>query len=135
MIGSWRRGRTEGSILRGGILAPICGIDRRHLPGFLLNDYGTTASWRLHPRASVGECRRSQERRLSSLKAEAIPVLRPLRNEARPGYQEDQRRKEDFAGALPYWKNYFDEWIFTHNDVKGLAPDVLKLLLDLSEKH
>jgi ABC-3C protein len=39
---------------------------------------------------------------------------------------------EDFTGALPYWKSHFDEWIFTHNDVNGLAPDVLKLLLDLS---
>jgi hypothetical protein len=42
---------------------------------------------------------------------------------------------EDFAGALPYWKQYFDEWIFTHNNMTGLAPDVLKLLLDLSNKH
>ena len=42
---------------------------------------------------------------------------------------------DDFTGALPYWEDYFDEWVFTHNDVKGLPPDVLKLLLDLSAKH
>ncbi len=42
---------------------------------------------------------------------------------------------EDFTGALPYWKQYFDEWIFTHNDVNGLPADVLKLLLDLSAQH
>lgn len=41
----------------------------------------------------------------------------------------------DFTGALPYWKGYFDEWVFTHNDKKGLAPDILKLLLHLSQKH
>jgi hypothetical protein len=41
----------------------------------------------------------------------------------------------DFAGALPYWRPHFDQWIFTHNDVKGLAPDVLKLLLDLTANH
>jgi len=41
----------------------------------------------------------------------------------------------DFTGALPYWKEYFDEWVFTHNDVNGLAPDVLELLLRLSKKH
>lgn len=38
---------------------------------------------------------------------------------------------DDFKAALPYWQQYFDEWIFTHNDIQGLAPDVLKLLLDL----
>lgn len=42
---------------------------------------------------------------------------------------------EDFTGALPYWQEHFDQWIFMHNDDKGLAPDVLKLLLDLSAKH
>jgi hypothetical protein len=42
---------------------------------------------------------------------------------------------KDFTGALPYWKKYFDEWVFTHNDAEGLAPDVLALLLDLSQKH
>jgi hypothetical protein len=43
--------------------------------------------------------------------------------------------KEDFKGALPYWREHFDAWIFVHNDPKGLAPDVLKLLLDLTKKH
>jgi hypothetical protein len=41
----------------------------------------------------------------------------------------------DFTGALPFWKDYFDQWTFTHNHVDGLAADVLKLLLDLSAKH
>lgn len=41
----------------------------------------------------------------------------------------------DFTGALPYWKPHFDEWVFTHNDITGLAPDVLELLLGLSKKH
>jgi hypothetical protein len=39
---------------------------------------------------------------------------------------------EDFSEALPYWKDHFDEWIFTHNDVDGLPADLLKLLLDPS---
>lgn len=39
---------------------------------------------------------------------------------------------EDFSEALPYWKAHFDEWIFTHNDIDGLAADVLRVLLDLS---
>src|SRR5271168_1077160 len=42
---------------------------------------------------------------------------------------------EDFVGALPYWESHFDEWIFTHNDTLGLAPDVLRLLLELTEKN
>jgi len=42
---------------------------------------------------------------------------------------------EDFTEALPFWKDYFDQWFFTHNDFDGLAADVLKLLLDLSTAH
>jgi hypothetical protein len=42
---------------------------------------------------------------------------------------------EDFAGALPFWKDYFDQWFFTHNDIDGLPADILKLLLDLSSAH
>ncbi|MDP9120141.1 MAG: hypothetical protein M3O15_02050 [Acidobacteriota bacterium] len=41
----------------------------------------------------------------------------------------------DFRSALPYWQLYFDQWIFTHNDTKGLGPDVLELLLRLSADH
>jgi hypothetical protein len=40
--------------------------------------------------------------------------------------------KEDFNEALPFWKKYFDQWIFTHNDIDGLAADVLELLLALT---
>lgn len=43
--------------------------------------------------------------------------------------------KEDFAEALPYWKEHFDRWYFAHNDIEGLAADVLKLLLELSAAH
>jgi hypothetical protein len=43
--------------------------------------------------------------------------------------------KQDFAAALPYWKKYFNEWLFTHNDVNGLGPHVVELLLRLTAKH
>lgn len=43
--------------------------------------------------------------------------------------------KEDFAGALPYWKKYFDTWVFVHNGIDGIAPDLAELLLQLSAKH
>ena len=33
---------------------------------------------------------------------------------------------EDFAGALPYWKEHFDEWILVHNHKDGVPADVLK---------
>jgi len=41
----------------------------------------------------------------------------------------------DFTTALPFWKDHFDQWFFTHNDIDGLAADILKLFLDLSTKH
>jgi|WetSurSiteA1Bulk_404760.scaffolds.fasta_scaffold07473_1 hypothetical protein len=41
----------------------------------------------------------------------------------------------DFNGALPYWKDYFDKWVFTHNSRQGLSAAVLKKLLDLQNDH
>lgn len=41
---------------------------------------------------------------------------------------------EDFTGAQPHWRNYFDIWIFTHNSFQGLGPDQLKKLLELDAK-
>lgn len=42
---------------------------------------------------------------------------------------------EDFTGALPYWKQYFDVWIFVHNSRDGLGPDVTEKLLNLGNVH
>ncbi|MBK9367637.1 MAG: hypothetical protein IPN01_15195 [Deltaproteobacteria bacterium] len=42
---------------------------------------------------------------------------------------------EDFTGALPHWRAYFDKWVFVHNAWDGLGPDVLQKLLDLAAVH
>jgi antitoxin component HigA of HigAB toxin-antitoxin module len=42
---------------------------------------------------------------------------------------------EDFAGALPHWKEYFDQWVFVHNSKEGLGPDVTAKLLALTRDH
>jgi hypothetical protein len=42
---------------------------------------------------------------------------------------------EDFAGALPYWKDHFAHWVFVHNSARGLGPAVTKVLLDLGSAH
>lgn len=39
----------------------------------------------------------------------------------------------DYNGALPYWEQYFDTWIFVHNSKQGLGPDVTAKLLELNE--
>ena len=51
--------------------------------------------------------------------------------------QSETLRKidEDFNGALPFWKQYFDTWVFVHNARQGLSPDVTKRLLDLDQEH
>jgi hypothetical protein len=41
----------------------------------------------------------------------------------------------DFHGALPYWEQFFDTWIFVHNSSQGLGPDVLRTLLELSREY
>lgn len=42
---------------------------------------------------------------------------------------------EDFNGALPYWKEYFDTWVFMHNARDGLSADITSKLLDLDQLH
>lgn len=42
---------------------------------------------------------------------------------------------EDFAGALPYWKQHFDTWVFVHNSREGLGPQVTAKLLELNTNH
>jgi hypothetical protein len=43
--------------------------------------------------------------------------------------------RTDFKGALPYWKQYFDTWIFVHNSREGLSPDVTRTLLELKRTN
>lgn len=38
---------------------------------------------------------------------------------------------EDYQGAIPFWKDHFDHWVFVHNSPQGLGPGVTKKLLDL----
>ena len=42
---------------------------------------------------------------------------------------------EDFRGALPYWGDHFDTWIFMHNAWGGLGPGITKKLLDLDQSY
>ena len=37
----------------------------------------------------------------------------------------------DHAGAIQYWKEYFDTWVFVHNRRKGLPPRIEKRLRSL----
>src|SRR5574341_1786454 len=46
-----------------------------------------------------------------------------------------RKLKSDFAGALPYWQQYFNTWVFVHNSTLGLGPEVLRALLDLRSDH
>jgi len=39
---------------------------------------------------------------------------------------------EDYNGALQYWKQHFDTWIFMHNSKQGLGPDVTAKLIELN---
>lgn len=41
---------------------------------------------------------------------------------------------EDYSGAVKYWEQYFDTWVFVHNSRKGLSPEVNKKLLELNAK-
>ena len=40
----------------------------------------------------------------------------------------------DYEGAVPFWKEYFDKWVFVHNSIDGLSPNVTQQLLELDTK-
>ncbi len=42
---------------------------------------------------------------------------------------------EDLNGALPHWKKHFGTWVFVHNGLSGLGPEVTAHLLALDAKH
>jgi len=42
---------------------------------------------------------------------------------------------EDFTGALSYWQEHFDKWVFVHNARDGLGPGITKRLLDLGREN
>jgi len=46
-----------------------------------------------------------------------------------------EKIKKDFHGALPYWKEYFDVWVFVHNARDGLSPNITRELLELDRDH
>ena len=39
--------------------------------------------------------------------------------------------REDYNGALPYWRQHFDTWVFVHNSKQGLGPAVTAELVAL----
>lgn len=43
--------------------------------------------------------------------------------------------RDDFQGALPFWEDHFDKWVFVHNSIDGLSADIIKELLKLGDKH
>jgi len=43
--------------------------------------------------------------------------------------------ENDFLGALPFWREHFDTWVFVHNSLGGLPPDVIARILDLEKAH
>ncbi|MHB8555682.1 MAG: ABC-three component system protein, partial [Candidatus Dormibacteria bacterium] len=44
------------------------------------------------------------------------------------------KMEEDWAGAIAHWKEFFSEWTFVHNDVKGLGPAVVEKLLEFDAR-
>ena len=41
---------------------------------------------------------------------------------------------EDYEGAIDYWEDYFDKWVFVHNDIRGLAPSISKTMAELDSR-
>ena len=41
---------------------------------------------------------------------------------------------EDYEGAISHWEDYFNTWIFVHNDSEGLAPNIAKRIAELNTR-
>ena len=41
---------------------------------------------------------------------------------------------EDYEGAIDYWEDYFDTWVFVHNDHDGLAPTIATTIAELNAR-
>lgn len=41
---------------------------------------------------------------------------------------------EDYEGAIDYWEDYFDIWVFVHNDRDGLGPTIATTIAELDSR-
>jgi len=41
---------------------------------------------------------------------------------------------EDYEGAISYWEDYFDTWVFVHDDLAGMAPAVAAKIAELNAR-
>ena len=41
----------------------------------------------------------------------------------------------DLDGAVDYWEEHFDTWVFVHNDVDGLGPEVERKIAELNQRN
>ncbi|MBF0628151.1 MAG: tetratricopeptide repeat protein [Magnetococcales bacterium] len=46
-----------------------------------------------------------------------------------------QKIKDDFIGAFTYWKEDMSQWVFVHNDARGLPPSIVKQLDIIRNDH
>ena len=43
----------------------------------------------------------------------------------------EAKLEDDYEGAVDYWEEYFDSWVFVHNDLDGMAPAIAKKIVEL----
>lgn len=43
--------------------------------------------------------------------------------------------KEDFDGAVKHWESHLKKWVFIHNDMPGLPPQVNRVILELEHEY
>jgi cellulose synthase/poly-beta-1,6-N-acetylglucosamine synthase-like glycosyltransferase len=68
------------------------------------------------------------------LKSERLLFQVYAPNELRAA-QAIKKIKEDFTQAVPYWKDYFETWVFVHNSIDGLSAPIVDTLLALERDH
>jgi hypothetical protein len=40
----------------------------------------------------------------------------------------------DYEGAIAHWSEYFDTWVFVHDDLRGMSPAVAAIVADLDSR-
>ncbi|MGE0227681.1 MAG: ABC-three component system protein [Dehalococcoidia bacterium] len=94
-------------------------MSRRHREDFI----------RMRPWGAIGD-RKSDGYLRSERRLFQVYAPREMRAAAAVG-----KINKDFAGCLPYWSEYFDTWVFVHNDRTGLSYQVVDRLLRLEKQN
>jgi hypothetical protein len=69
------------------------------------------------------------------LKSERTIFAVHAAEDSSPAHRAIKKIDDDFRGALPYWKQYFDKWVYVHNHFSGIPMPIGEKILSLGQQY